>query len=328
MKITLEQTAALLGEKDNILLLCHAHPDGDTLGCGYALCRGLRSIGKKASVLCEDPIPKSMRFVADGLEEQDFEPELIVAVDVATVKLLGDCMGERFGARVDLCIDHHGTNSLYAQKVLLDDTAAAASEIVCRLLQAMGIEITPVIADCLYLGVSTDTGCFRYSNVTARTLRIAADLMDLGADCARINREQFETKSRSFAALERMAIGSVETDFDGLYATVTVTQAMFRESGAGEDEFDKIAAIPRQIEGVLVGASIREQKSGGYKISVRTNPPMNAAAICAKLGGGGHPGAAGCTIEQPLDDAKQTLRAVVEDALRQADVFPQKSNRG
>ncbi len=321
MKIGLEQAARLLAGKDNILLLCHAHPDGDTLGSGYALCRGLLSLGKKAAVLCEDPIPRAMRFVAEDMPAADFEPDFVVAVDVATVKLLGDCMGERFGARVDLCIDHHGTNSLYAADVLLDDTAAAACEIVYALLRQLEIAITPVMAECLYLGVSTDTGCFRYSNVTARTLRIAADLMDLGADCARINREVFETKSRSFAALERMAMGSIETDFDGLYATVAVTQAMFRESGAGEDEFDKIAAIPRQIEGVLVGASIREQKNGTFKVSVRTNPPMNAAAICARLGGGGHPAAAGCTLEGSLEDAKQTLRQVVEDALRQADVL-------
>ena len=318
MKISIAQAAGLLAQKDNILILSHAHPDGDTLGCAYALCRGLLSLGKNAAVLCEDPIPKAFRFVQNGMPQTDFEPDYIVAVDVATVKLLGDCTGERFGARVDLCIDHHGTNSLYAQDVLLDDTAGAACEIIFFLLRQMQIAITPVIAECLYLGISTDTGCFRYSNVTARTLRIAADLMDLGADCARINREVFETKSRSFALLERLAINSAQTDFGGLYATVTVTQAMFRDSGAGEDEFDKIAAIPRQIEGVLVGASIREQKNGTFKVSVRTNPPMNAAAICAHMGGGGHPAAAGCTLEGSLDECRQTLRGVVEEALRDA----------
>ena len=319
MKITLEKAAQLLREQDDILILCHAHPDGDTLGCGYALCRALLAMGKRAAVLCEDPVPRVFAFVCRDMPKPDFEPGYVVAVDVATVKLMGDCVGERFGARVNLCIDHHYTNSLYAQNVLLDDTAASACEIVFHLLQAMHAQITPVIAECLYLGVSTDTGCFRYSNVTPRTLRTAADLMDLGADCARINREVFETKSRSFAVLERMAMNSVETDFGGLYATVTVTQEMFRESGAGEDEFDKIAAIPRQIEGVLVGASIREQKNGSFKVSVRTNPPMNAADICVQMNGGGHPAAAGCTLDGTLGDCKQALRRVVEDALRKAE---------
>ena len=169
----------------------------------------------------------------------------------------------------------------------------------------------------MYLGVSTDTGCFRYSNVTSRTLRIAADLLDLGADCARINREVFETKSRSFAVLERMALNNVRTDFDGKYAFTLVTQAMFRESGAAEDEFDKIAAIPRQIEGVLVGAAMREQRNGTYKVSVRTNPPMNAAEICKHMHGGGHPAAAGCTLEGTLEENLQTLRRFVEQALRE-----------
>lgn len=317
-KITLSEAADALRTQDNILILCHAHPDGDTLGSGSALCRALLSMGKRAAVLCEDPVPRMFAFVCDGLPEPDFEPGFVVAVDIATVKLMGERMGERFGERVDLCIDHHFTNSGYAAALLLDDTAAAASEIVYALLQLLKTPITPLTAECLYVGVSTDTGCFRYSNVTSRTLRIAADLLDLGADSARINREVFETKSRSFAMLERMALNSVETFFDGLYATVTVTQAMFRESGAGEDEFDKIAAIPRQIEGVLVGASFREQKDGTYKVSVRTNPPMNAAEICAKLGGGGHPAAAGCTLEKTLDENKETLRRVVEDALRSA----------
>ena len=317
-RITLPEAADALRARNNILSLCHAHPDGDTLGSGYALCRALLAMGKRAAVLCADSVPKVFAFLAEGMPEPDFEPDYIVAADIATVKLMGDSVGAQYGERVDLCIDHHFTNSGYAAAVLLDDSAAAASEIVYHLLRVLQLPITPIIAECLYVGVSTDTGCFRYSNVTSGTLRIAADLLDLGADAARINREVFETKSRSFAMLERMALNSVETYFDGLYATVTVTQDMFRESGAGEDEFDKIAAIPRQIEGVLVGVSIREQKDGTYKISVRTNPPMNAAEIAAQLGGGGHPAAAGCTLAQSLGDSKKTLRRVVEDALRRA----------
>ena len=316
--ITPEEAAAALRTQDNILILCHAHPDGDTLGCGYALCRALLELGKRAAVLCEDPVPKMFAFLCAGMPEPDFEPDYVVAVDIATVRLMGERVGAKYGGHVDLCIDHHCTNSGYADALLLDDTAAAACEIIYALLHILQIPVTPIIADCLYVGVSTDTGCFRYSNVTSRTLRIAADLLDLGADSARINREVFETKSRSFALLERMALNSVETFFGGLYATVTVTQEMFRESGASEDEFDKIAAIPRQIEGVLVGASVREQKDGTYKVSVRTNPPMNASEICMQLGGGGHPAAAGCTLEESLEDSKETLRRVVEDALRKA----------
>lgn len=316
MKVTLEEAAKLLTERDKILILNHAHPDGDTLGCGYALCHALLSMGKQVSVLCEDEIPKVFAFVQNGIPKMEFEPEYIVAVDIATVELMGKGVGERFGDKVDLCIDHHGTNKMYADKVLLDDTAAAACEIVYSLIETMGVPFTKQMADCLYLGISTDTGCFRYSNVTSTTMRKAAALMDLGADCARINREIFETKSRTFAKLERLALNSVEMHFDDLFATVTVTQEMFRESGCGEDEFDRIAAIPRQIEGVLVGAAIRELKTGGYKMSIRTNPPMNAAEIAGRMNGGGHPAAAGCTLMESLPETKRILSEIVREELR------------
>ncbi|MBQ3150652.1 MAG: bifunctional oligoribonuclease/PAP phosphatase NrnA [Clostridia bacterium] len=307
MKISLEATAEMLLCKDNIAILVHTHPDGDTLGSGYTLCHALRSIGKNACVIGEDEIPDRYKFMKEDGDEESFDPEFVVAVDIATVKLMGDCVGERFGDRVDLCIDHHVTNSMYAKSVLLDDTASAASEIIFRLVPMLGAKISKEMAEALYIGVSTDTGCFRYSNVTPTTLRIAADLMELGADCARINREIFETKSRSFAELERMALGSTELFFDGKFALITVTQQMFKESGSNEDEFDKIAALPRQIEGVLVGAAMREQKNGTFKVSVRTNPPLNAAEICTLMNGGGHPAAAGCTLTGTKEENKETL---------------------
>lgn len=315
MKISVETAVQLLLEKDNIAVLVHAHPDGDTLGSGYALCHALKAVGKRVCVIGEDEIPQSYRFMKEDGDSEDFDPEFVVAVDIATVKLMGDCVGERFGERVDLCIDHHVTNSMYAKNVLLDDTASAASEIIFKLIPLLGAKITPKMAEELYIGVSTDTGCFRYSNVTPATLRIAADLMELGADCARINREIFETKSRSFAELERMALSSTETFYDGKLALITVTQEMFRESGSNEDEFDKIAALPRQIEGVLVGVAMREQKNGTYKASVRTNPPLNAAEICMRMNGGGHPAAAGCTLLGTLEENKETLLRTVEKFL-------------
>ena len=307
MKITTEEAVRELLSNDRIAIIVHAHPDGDTLGSGYSLCHALRAVGKTVCVIGEDEIPKNYRFMKEDGDGESFEPEYVVAVDIATVRLMGDCTGERFGDRVDLCIDHHVTNSMYAKKVLLDDTASAASEIIYKIIPKLGAAVTKSMAEALYIGISTDTGCFRYSNVTPTTLRIAAELMELGADCARINREIFETKSRSFAELERMALSSTELFCDGKFALITVTQEMFRKSGSNEDEFDKIAALPRQIEGVLVGAAMREQKNGTYKVSVRTNPPMNAAEICMKMNGGGHPAAAGCTLSGNLDENRETL---------------------
>ncbi|MCL2508934.1 MAG: DHH family phosphoesterase [Oscillospiraceae bacterium] len=315
MKTLLTETARQLREKDNILILTHAHPDGDTLGGAYALCRALLSLQKKADVLCEDEIPKAYRFMAQGLGPVSFEPEYIVAVDVASQKLLGESVEARFGGRVDLCIDHHLSGDFKAETVLNDDTASSAAEVVFSLLKEMKIDITPIISECIYAGLSTDTGCFRYANVTSASFRAAAELIDLGADFARLNRELFETKSKSFAALERMALNSVETHCDGLFALIAVTQAMLEESGSRGDDFDRISALPRQLEDVLVGATLREQTDGTFKASVRTNPPVSAADICKKMNGGGHFSAAGCTLGGPLDAARDTLLTHVKNAL-------------
>ncbi|MCR5485690.1 MAG: bifunctional oligoribonuclease/PAP phosphatase NrnA [Clostridiales bacterium] len=316
MKVNPAEAVQLLNEHDNILIIAHAHPDGDTLGSSYALCRVLLSRGKRAAVICEDNIPKMFSFMAAGLSELDFEPEFIVAADVAGTKLMGSHVMERYGDGVDLCIDHHFTNELYAKNTLLDDTAAACAEIMLRLFKEMRTDISPVVAECLYAGISTDTGCFRYPNLTSGTLRAAAELIDLGADFARINKDCFETKSKSFVALEKMALNNIETYFGGLCAFITITAEMLRECGSSAEEFDRIAALPRQIEDVLVGVTIREQSNGTFKASVRTNPPMNAADICKRMNGGGHIGAAGCTLTGTAEDVRNTILRNVEDALK------------
>lgn len=239
-----------------------------------------------------------------------------MAVDVADPKLLGKRLEERYAAHIDLCIDHHGSNTLYAAQTLLDASAGAACEVIYEVLRELGVEMDEQIADCIYTGLSTDTGCFRYSNATARTHRIAADMIDCGADAPIINQVMFETKTRTYAALERLALDSLETYCNGRAALITVTQEMYRLSGSNESECDPIASLPRQIEGVLVGAMLREKADGTFKASVRTHRPVDAAELCKRMGGGGHPRAAGCQLEGPLECAKkvllQQIRAVLE----------------
>ena len=167
MKISVSRAAELLLEKDNILILSHDHPDGDTLGCGYALCRSLRLLGKKAVVRCGDTIPENYSFMWQDLPEQNFDPEFIVTVDIADPKLLGAKFESLYRDKIDLCIDHHGSNNFTAQYILLQDDAAAVAEIIYDIICEMGVSLNSAIADCLYTGVSTDTGCFRYSNTTS-----------------------------------------------------------------------------------------------------------------------------------------------------------------
>lgn len=299
--------AEILKAQDNILILVHGHPDGDTLGCGYSLCRALLSLGKKAAVSCSDEIPKKYSYLSQGIESLSFDPQFIVSVDVADAALLGKKNKELYGDKVDLSIDHHGSNRIFAKKTLLDDKAAAACEIMLEVIKALGVEITKDIANCIYTGLSTDTGCFRYSNVTPRTMRMGAEMIEAGADNAAINTIMFETKTKTYVALEKLCLAGMETYFDERFALITVTQEMFRLSGSDESECDAIASLPRQIEGVVIGATLREKADGTFKVSMRTHAPADASAICAEMGGGGHMRAAGCQLDGPLENAKKIL---------------------
>ena len=209
MRIDLNETAKVLEDSDDILLLCHSHPDGDTLGSASALARALIAEGKRVRVECGDKIPKDFAFMFDGMESFDFEPKFIAAIDIADTKLLGKDFEGKYADRVDLCIDHHGSNMLYADKVWLEPDSASTAEMIYLLLAARGDEITPDIASCLFTGVTTDTGCFRFSNTTVRTYEIAAKLAELGADTYNIIQVFFETKTKTYAALERLALDSM-----------------------------------------------------------------------------------------------------------------------
>lgn len=305
MLIDIGSVASFLKSNDNFTILTHAHPDGDTLGSGFGLCLALRLLGKKANVINNEELPAKFGYL--DVEKQDFEEQTVVAVDIADVTLMGNDIIEKYRDRVDLCIDHHGSNRLFAKQSYVDATAAAAAQIVYEIVCLLGVEITPEIADRLYTGITTDTGCFRYANVTPETHRIAAKLMEAGAAAAEINVKMFETKTRTYAALERLALDGMQFFYDGKCALITITRRMFAESGSDENECDGIAAISRQIEGVLVGVTMRERRDGTYKASVRTHNPVDASAICAKLGGGGHHNAAGCQLPGTREEATKLL---------------------
>ncbi len=318
MRIDLHETAKLLEKSNNILLLCHSHPDGDTLGSATALARALIGMGKKVRIECSDPIPNDFSFMFEGLESFEFEPELIVAVDVADIKLLGKESEGKYQGRIDLCIDHHGSNMLYADRVYLEPDSASAAEIIYLLLGVMGAEITPVMASCLFTGVSTDTGCFRFSNTTVRTFEIAAELAKLGADTYNIIQVFFETKTKTYAALERLALDSMRFYFSDKCAIICVTQDMYARSGSDESEVDRLSNLPRQVEGVLVGATVRELADGNFKASVRTHGDIDASAICKRLGGGGPMGAAGCTL---YGTKQQAINSLLKEIQAELDAF-------
>lgn len=315
MKINVEKCAGLIKNMDNILILTHAHPDGDTLGCGYALLRALHKMGKKAKLICDDPIPTKYNYLYDGIEEQDFEEEYVVAVDVATENLLGS-LQDKYSGKIDLCIDHHGTNTEYAKYLLLNADAAAACEVMLKVIKALRVSIDKPIAECLYTGLTTDSGCFRYSSTTSNTYRAAAELIDLGADNGYINRLMFETKTKQFAALERLAIEGMEFYLDERVCIITVTQDMYEKTGTNEFDTEALPPLTRQIEGVEIGLTIREKVDKTCKCSIRTFESVNSADLASAFGGGGHKQAAACRFDCTVAEAKEMLVAKAKEMLK------------
>ena len=312
-KITLDEAATLLKNNDNIKILTHTYPDGDTLGSGFALAFALRKLGKKVNVAIDGKLPSKFTYLAKNYEEQDFVPEYIVSVDVAARTLLGDSVMEGVD-HIDLCIDHHLTNSIEADNVYVDGDSAAAAEIIYDLVGLLGAELDEDIAGGIYTGVSTDTGCFCYTNTTPRTHRIAAAVMPY-CDWRNMNHINFVLKSRAKMKIERMILDTMEFYAGGKCAIVYTTIAMCEALGAGDDEMEGLASIPRQIEGVKMGITMREKAGGVFKISVRTNDGIDAAEFCKQFGGGGHPAASGCSIEGDLGTVRKMLVDAAEEYL-------------
>ena len=315
-QITLEQTAKLLLHADNILVLCHQYPDGDTIGSAAGLCLALQRLGKRVRIACNDPFPSKYDYMTAPIALQDFAPDFICAVDVADSKLLGANM-QVYADKIDLCIDHHGTNTGYAKQVLLNAEDAATTMLIFNLLKYLGVQLDSEIAACLYTGIVTDTGCFKYSNTTAWAHRIAADCMETGIPYDMINRVMFDTKSRARIELERRALEGISFYFNDRLAIMAITNEMIAQSGATEDDLEGLPPLVRQIEGVWVGVTLREHADGGFKVSMRTGKHANASDLCKLLGGGGHAAAAGCRIDLPLQEATDKLIHVVgENVLR------------
>lgn len=304
--ITLEQIAEILREHDNYLILMHKSPDGDAVGSAYALCMALRKMGKRVDTLCGDEIPPMYGYFTELAPNEGVEPEFIISVDLATTSLLSGRAAD-YSDRVDLCIDHHGSNNGYAAVGYVDGKVSSCAEIIKYLFDVMKTDIDKAIADAIFTGICTDTGCFKYSSVSPATHRVAAQLMELGADSAYICHLMFDSKSRGKILLEKMVLDTLEFYCGGALAVVCVTLDMMKSSGAKDCDIDGIASIPRQIEGVKLGVTMREKPGGEYRFSVRSCDEIDASSICKSFGGGGHRAAAGCSINKDKETAKAEM---------------------
>ncbi|MCL2367558.1 MAG: bifunctional oligoribonuclease/PAP phosphatase NrnA [Oscillospiraceae bacterium] len=311
-RLTTSQTAEWLRERDDFLILTHRRPDGDTLGSAAGLAAGLREMGKVAYLLPNpETTPRYEGYVAEYLAPAGFVPGAVLSVDTADAALFPEAAK---GYMVDLCIDHHASNTGYGVYTYLTE-AASCGEVVYEILMALTGEISAAVATPLYVAITTDTGCFVYANTTADTLETASKLIRAGADYWQVNKRLFRTKSRGRMALDGALFSGLRFYFDGLVAVSVITLALMAETGATEDDLDDIATIPGLAEGVKVGLVVKELRPGVCKVSARTWPIVDANALCQRFGGGGHRMAAGCIVDMGPEETVDALLLAVGEML-------------
>lgn len=312
-RLTRAETAAWLKSHDHYRILTHRKPDGDTVGSAAALCRGLRAMGKQAYILPNPELTPRYSPFHQGLTAPEPEPgDILLSVDTATAGMLS-AVYAGLAEQVALAIDHHPSNSGYAENTLLEPEAAACGEIIYSLLEELGVTLDPEMADALYVAVSTDTGCFRYSNTTARTLRTAAACADAGAALYSLNQMIFETRRLSRLKLESYMTEHLELYGGGRVAFCLIPAEVERKCGIQEDDMESVATFARNVEGVELAVTMRTEASGGTKLSVRCAPGYNASALCAAFGGGGHAAAAGARTACPQTEARDRMLAVMKE---------------
>ncbi len=219
----------------------------------------------------------------------------------------------RMGLTPVCAVDHHGSNSLACPK-LVEADKAACGEIIHAILLELGVTVTKRIAECLYVAISTDTGCFKFSNTTSNTHRTAAAQIEAGADVYPINKLFFDTKSFSRLRMEAKLTETMEFYADGTVGVCVMPKRLLAEFSATVDDLDSISGVGGSSEGVRIGGMVREVEDGLGMISLRTEAPYDAAQICGLLGGGGHAAAAGASVPGGVEGAKAAILQALRDS--------------
>ena len=317
---SINKIADAIAAAEHIAILPHVAADGDALGSTLALALALNEAGKKVSVFLEEDIPYIYSFLpgsrlAAVYKEMVGHYDIVVAVDCGDIGRLGKRKEIFDSTSVTANIDHHPTNTGFAVHNFLDTSASASAEIIYKLLKILGIKTGLEIATCLYVGIVTDTGCFRYSNTTPLTHMIAAELIQAGVLVADVSEKVLDSSSYEKVKLTGEAIHTLELFENGKIAMMTVPNEMIRKTGAKEEDFDGIINTARNIRGVEVAAMLREWDIGDIKVNLRSNSTFDVAAIASIYSGGGHKKAAGYTISGSLEQAKNNLLEDLRKAL-------------
>ena len=321
----MKQIIQQLKNSRSVLIASHINPDGDALGSLLALGLAMETLDIKTTLYNESDIPAVYRF----LPEIDRIQNQISRVHAYETAVILDCSNlDRMGRATEIVtqipmvinIDHHATNTHFGERRLIDDQACATAELVFRLLKEMRIPISPAMATAIYTGIVTDTGSFRFSNTNAAAFAICNEMVRLGVEPFHIAQHLYGPYSLARIKLLNQALESIEISNNGSLSLMTLTRKMLRETGTQPEDADGLIHYARRIEDVKMAALIQEQAhdrhhataGNKYHVSLRSDGSIDVAAIAATFGGGGHPNAAGFSIESPLQKIKDVIRAIPE----------------
>ncbi len=310
----LDVIAALINESETIAVLPHVSADGDALGSSFALAIILSDLGKKVNVLLNEEIPEVYadlpgRDFSCVYEKDNKEYDLALALDCGDADRLASRIVVFNAAVKNANIDHHATNTGFATYNCVDTSSSATGEIIFRLMEKLGAKLVKDVAICLYVAIATDTGGFRYSNTTAQTHSIAAELVSEGIDVAKVSQRVFDTVSYGKVKLTGAAIESLELFEEGKIAFMSLTNDLIESLATKDEDSDGIINTARNISGVEVAAMLKQLDSSQVKVNLRSNSYVDVSAIAARHSGGGHERAAGFTAAGSLEQIKNKLLA-------------------
>lgn len=318
-KISLSFLANELKSVKSTLILCHKSPDPDTLGSAYGLKALLEYLGSFAKVCCSDLVTKRLSFITnnDDLSYNGEKYERIIAVDVASPSQLGDLAF--LCQKVDITIDHHPMCERFSN--YYEKHTASCAEIIYEIAKELDvIDKLPIcFFESVYAGISGDTGCFRYSNVTPNTLITASEIISRGIDHAEISRKIFDSKTSKEILAQRLTYENMEFFEDGLLSLICFTSEMKEKNNLTDLDLGDIINHIRGIEGVLVAVSLKqsEKDKTKYSISCRANADIDVGLVCAQIGGGGHKRAAGASIvAETKKEAVEKISMLFSDAIK------------
>ncbi len=307
--MTLDNMIEEIKKAKDIVILTHEMPDGDAIGSSLALYAGLKQLGKDVDVIMPehsrtfDFLPNCNEIKKEGRTEIY---DLAIALDSGDVKRLNGFAKYFEDANTKISIDHHSSNTMFADYNFVNPTAPACAQILVIILEALGVIIDKDIGTCLLTGIITDTGGFKYKGVTAETFEFVAELLNRGVNVSDVYKKVLQTISKTRFELMQIAMNRLEFLEDGKLTFTYITKADEQKVGAESNDHDGIVEMGRDVEGVEVSIFLRETENG-YKISLRSNEYVNVSDICLMFGGGGHVRAAGGNINLPFEQAKAKI---------------------